>query len=96
MEGGERGAETGDEQGKGSGGGRGEENRMWFCRGDSWEEAGVNTYMRENVESEHRGGNLYWTETCPVGCGLGFETITPPPHPTPHPLGASALAPGRL
>lgn len=51
MEGRERGGETGDEQGKGSG--RGEENRMWFCRGDSWEEAGVNTYMRENAESQN-------------------------------------------
>lgn len=51
--GGERGGETGDEQGKGTGGGRGEENRMWVCRGDSWEEAGVNIYMKENVESQN-------------------------------------------
>lgn len=31
----------------------GEENRMWVCRGDSGEEAGVNTYMKENVESQN-------------------------------------------
>lgn len=30
----------------------GKENRMWVCRGDSWEAAGVNTYMKENVESQ--------------------------------------------
>lgn len=74
---------------------------MWVCRGDGWEEAGGNTYMKENVESQNtEAENLSWTETCPVGSGLGFETITPPP---PHrrrrhrpPPGASALAPGRL
>ena len=51
---------------------------MWVRRGDSREEAAVNTDMKE---SEHRGGNLDRTETCPVGSGLGFETIAPPPPP---------------
>lgn len=73
---------------------------MWVCRGDSWEEAGGNTYMKENVESQNtEAENLSWTETCPVGSGLGFETITPPPHCRRRrrpPPGASALAPGRL
>lgn len=36
VEGRERGGETGDEQRKGTGGGRGEENGMWVCRGGIW------------------------------------------------------------
>lgn len=34
-------------------------------------------HERECGESEHRAGNLYWTQTCPVSSGLGFEMITP-------------------